>query len=90
MTEGDAATALRDTLMLVVKLGGPPLLAALAVGLIVSVVQAVTSINESTLGFLPKVVAVGGALVLLGPWMSAQLGDFTRTLMDRLIAIGGM
>jgi flagellar biosynthetic protein FliQ len=90
MTEGDAATALRDTLMLVVKLGGPPLLAALAVGLIVSVVQAVTSINESTLAFLPKVVAVGGALVLLGPWMSAQLGDFTRTLMDRLIAIGGM
>jgi flagellar biosynthetic protein FliQ len=90
MTEGDAATALRDTLMLVVKLGGPPLLAALAVGLIVSVVQAVTSINESTLAFLPKVVAVGAALVLLGPWMSAQLGDFTRTLMDRLIAIGGM
>ena len=89
MDDAGVAAALRDTLLVVLKLGGPPLLAMLAVGLLVSLVQAVTQVNEATLVFLPKVLVLGGALALLGPFMVATLTDFTRVLMDRLVAAGG-
>ena len=56
MGEGEVGATLRDTMMVVLKLGGPVLLAALAVGVIMSLVQAVTQINEATLAFVPKVV----------------------------------
>ena len=89
MSEAEAAGALRDMLWLLVRMGGPLLLAALAVGLVVSVVQAVTQINEPTLVFLPKVLTLGGAMILLGPLMLQQLTGFATTLMDRLIVVGG-
>lgn len=89
MSEAEAAGALRDALWLLVKLGGPLLIAALVVGLLVSLLQAVTQINEPTLAFLPKVLVLGGALAILGPFMSDQLGGFTLSLMDRLVSIGG-
>lgn len=89
MDDAGVAAALRDTLLVVLKLGGPPLLAMLVVGLVVSLVQAVTQVNEATLVFLPKVLVLGGALALLGPFMMATLSDFTRTLMDRLVLVGG-
>ena len=73
----------------VLKLGGPPLLAALAVGLVVSLFQAVTQVNEATLVFLPKLLVLGGMLALLGPFMMATLTDFTHILMDRLLTVGG-
>jgi len=89
MDDAGVAAALRDTLLVVMKLGGPPLLAMLAVGLVVSLVQAVTQINESTLVFLPKVLVLGGMLALLGPFMMATMSDFTHVLMDRLVLAGG-
>jgi flagellar biosynthetic protein FliQ len=89
MDDAGVAAALRDTLLVVLKLGGPPLLALLAVGLVVSLIQAVTQVNEATLVFLPKALVLGGALALLGPFMMATLSDFTRTLMDRLVLVGG-
>ena len=89
MSEVEAAGALRDTLWLMVKLGGPLLLAALVIGLLVSLLQAVTQINEPTLVFLPKLLVMGAALVLLGPFMSEQLAGFAHGLMDRLVTIGG-
>ncbi|HEY0206380.1 MAG TPA: flagellar biosynthetic protein FliQ, partial [Acetobacteraceae bacterium] len=64
-------------------------LALLAVGLVVSLVQAVTQINEATLVFLPKVLVLCGMLALLGPFMMATMSDFTRMLMDRLVLAGG-
>jgi flagellar biosynthetic protein FliQ len=89
MDDAGVAAALRETLLIVLKLGGPPLLAMLAVGLIVSLVQAVTQINEATLVFLPKALVLGGMLALLGPFMMATLSDFTRVLMERLVLAGG-
>ncbi len=89
MDDAGVAAALRDTLLVVMKLAGPPLLAMLAVGLVVSLVQAVTQINESTLVFLPKVLVLCGMLALLGPFMMATMADFTHVLMDRLILVGG-
>ena len=89
MDDIEVAASLRETLWIVLKLGGPLLVAALAVGLVVSLIQAVTQINEATLVFLPKLLVLGGALALLGPFMANSLGDYTHVLMDRLIVIGG-
>ncbi len=61
--------------------GGPALAISLVVGLMISIFQAVTQINEATLTFIPKIVAVGAALVLLGPWMLRVLIDFTSGIL---------
>jgi flagellar biosynthesis protein FliQ len=89
MNDADTATLLRDGMLVMLKLGGPPLMVALVVGLVVALLQAVTQINEATLAFVPKVIAIGAALILLGPFMLSTLTDYTHTLLDRLIAIGG-
>ena len=83
------AGALQDTVWVVVKLGGPLLLSALAVGLLVSLLQAVTQINESTLVFVPKLLVLFASLALLGPFMVSTLDAYTHALMDRLVAVGG-
>ena len=89
MAESDVAALMREAVLVMLKLGGPPLLVGLAVGVIMSHVQAITQINESALAFAPKALAVCAALVLLGPFMLAVLSDYTRQLFDQLIAIGG-
>ena len=89
MSAADAAGALREAMWLLVKLGGPLLLAALVVGLLVSLLQAVTQINEPTLVFLPKLLVLGAALAILGPFMTEQLNGFAQSLFDRLVSVGG-
>lgn len=89
MGDTEIAAALRETLWVMLKLGGPLLVAALVVGLVVSLVQAVTQINEATLVFLPKLLVLGGAMTLLGPFMASTLTEYTRILMDRLVVVGG-
>ena len=89
MNDADIAMLLRDGMLVMLKLGGPPLLATLVVGLLVALVQAITQINEATLAFVPKVLALGAALVLLGPFMVATLTSYTHLLLDRLVAVGG-
>lgn len=76
----------RGALEMALVLGGPVLLVALVTGLLVSVFQAVTQVNELTLAFLPKLAASTLALLLLGPWMLARLVDYTRTLLQSLPA----
>ena len=90
MTEFDAASAMRDAMWLTLKLGGPLLLATLVVGLVISLLQAVTQINEPTLVFLPKVAVTGATLVVFGPFMTGQLTEFAHRLMDRLVSVGGL
>lgn len=89
MDAAQVAGALREALIVSLKLGGPPLLVSLAVGLTVSLVQAATQISEATLTFLPKLILVAGALALLGPFMAASLTDYSRALMDQVVAVGG-
>lgn len=88
MTETDLATVLRDGMLVMLKLGGPLLAVALAVGLLVSLLQAITQINEATLVFVPKLLALTIALLLLGPFMYGALSDYTRLLFDRMVAAG--
>jgi flagellar biosynthetic protein FliQ len=74
----------QETLKTTAMLAGPMLLAALVVGLLVSVFQAVTQINEATLTFIPKMIVVGLVLVLAAPWMMDVMNQFTIQLFDNL------
>jgi flagellar biosynthetic protein FliQ len=73
MTEQFAIDVARNAFMTALEIGGPLLMGSLVVGMLVSVFQAVTQINESTLSFVPKILVVAGGLALLGPWMATTL-----------------
>lgn len=89
MTEADIAAVLRETMMVLLRLAAPPLLAALAVGLVVSIFQTLTQVNEATLAYVPKLLALVGVLMISGSFMLATLEGFTRMLFDRMVVIGG-
>ena len=74
----------RQAVMTVFYVSAPPLLMGLVVGLIVSVFQTVTSIQEPTLAFVPKIVAVLLSLILFGDFMLSKLADFITLLMESL------
>jgi flagellar biosynthetic protein FliQ len=88
MNELDVIQVVRDGVWVAVKVGGPMLAAALAVGLVVALFQALTQINEATLTFVPKVLAVAAVAVLTAPFMVATLDGFARALFDRMVAAG--
>jgi flagellar biosynthetic protein FliQ len=71
------------------KVAMPLLLAGLVVGLIVSVFQAVTQIQEQTLAFIPKIVAIAAVLVILGPWMLGQILTYTADLYNGIPGLVG-
>ena len=89
MTESDIVELMRLTGMVTLTLAGPLLAVALVVGLVVAVLQAVTQINEATLVFIPKLLGIGATLLFLGVSMFGSLADFTRLLIDRMVASGG-
>ena len=71
------------------KVAMPLLLAGLVVGLIVSVFQAVTQIQEQTLAFIPKIVAIAAVLVIGGPWMLGQVLSYTNDLYNSIPGLVG-
>jgi len=75
----------RRTFEVTLLLAAPLLIFSLVVGLIVSIFQAVTSINESTLSFVPKIVAVMVAIIIFFPWMMTYMCDFTREIFDLMV-----
>jgi flagellar biosynthetic protein FliQ len=87
--ENQSVLAVREALWMALQLAGPPLLAMLAVGLAVSIFQALTQVQESTLAFLPKLVVLGLVLLLLGPAMAGAMRGYAASLFDRMIAVGG-
>ena len=84
MTPDTALALARDASWLVLVLAGPLLGAGLAVGLVVSVVQAVTQVQEASLSFIPKLAAVLAVIAVLGHWMLGQMLGFTATLLTSL------
>ena len=80
MTVGEVTQITSQALYLVIKVSAPILLISLAVGLIVSIFQTVTSIQEQTLTFVPKIVAVFIGLMVCGSWILNQLSEFVTTL----------
>ena len=75
-------TTAREGLYLLVLLVGPPVGAALAAGLAVSILQTATQIQEQTIGFAVRALAVVAALAAAGPWIGAQLAAFTRAVFE--------
>jgi len=71
-------------IMTILLVAGPILLLALAVGLFVSIFQATTQIQEQTLAFIPKIIAVLVGVVFFGPWMLEKIVEFTMTLYQNL------
>ena len=78
-----------QSIFTIILISTPMLLIALAVGLLVSVFQAMTQIQEQTLSFIPKILAVFISLVVFGPWMLTLLLDYTRDLFQQLPRIIG-
>jgi flagellar biosynthetic protein FliQ len=86
MTPNDAIDIGRDAIVVSLKLGGPIMLLALVVGVVISLFQALTHIQESTLTFVPKIVAILLAMLLLMPFMLTTLTTFTERLFDRVVS----
>ena len=84
MTVGEAVYIMRGGIFEILILSAPVLLVAMAVGLIISIFQATTSIQEQTLTFVPKIVAIMLILALLGSWMFGSLGQYTRDLFGMI------
>jgi len=78
-----------QAMTLALKLGGPMLLVGLVVGLVVSIFQAVTSIQEQTLTFIPKIVGIALIIVVLGPWMLQQILSYTADLFNSIPTMVG-
>ena len=70
-------------------MAGPLLMVTLIVGLVISIFQAATQINEMTLSFIPKLLAVGLTLVLAGPWLISVMVDYIRHLIQSLPTLAG-
>lgn len=85
----DIGAILEQTFLVTLKLSAPALLTALIVGLVISLFQAVTQINETTLSFVPKILAIGAVMVLAGSFMTGTLITFTHRMFDQLILVGG-
>jgi len=84
MTPETVVTVGRHALEMTLMLAAPLLLTALAVGLIVGIFQAATQINEMTLSFIPKLLAMAAVLALTGPWMLRTLVEYTRGLIESI------
>jgi flagellar biosynthetic protein FliQ len=76
----------QQALYVAMLVGAPLLLTALAVGLLIGMIQAATQINEMTLSFIPKLIAMSLVMVITGPWMLRTLVQFTRQLIENLPA----
>jgi flagellar biosynthetic protein FliQ len=79
----------REALELTLIISAPLLLTALCAGLIISVFQAATQINEMTLSFIPKLISVFAAIVVAGPWMLQLLIDYTQRLLTGIPGMVG-
>ncbi len=88
MSDPAIGMILHQALYITARLAAPPLLASLATGLVISVLQSVTQINEPSLVFLPKIVAIGGTLLILGGYSVTILTEFSHNIFTAMIHAG--
>lgn len=77
----------RETFFVIMKAGGPIMAAGLVVGLIIAVFQTLTSIQEMTLTFVPKIIIIFGAVIVFMPFMMTSVIEFAQSLYDRIVAL---
>jgi len=89
MDDSDIGLILRASVIVIVKLAGPPLLAGLVVGVVISLLQTIMQVNEATVTFVPKVLAVGAVLMLMSPYIVMTLTGYGEQIFDQMVAAGG-
>jgi flagellar biosynthesis protein FliQ len=89
MTPESVMTLGQKAMEVTLMVSAPLLLVALATGLLVSIFQAATQINEMTLSFIPKLVALFATLVVAGPWMLSVMVDYMRQILEEIPAMVG-
>lgn len=80
MNQDTVVTLATQAMTLAIEVAGPMMLVGLVIGLVVSVFQAVTSIQEQSLSFIPKIIGLAALIVILGPWMLDQLVNYAENL----------
>lgn len=88
MNEAEVMDVIREGMIVLIKVSAPPLLAGMVIGLIISIFQTLTQIQEMTLTFVPKVLVVFISLLVFMPFMLHQVIDFTHMIMDRVVGTG--
>ncbi len=88
MTDLVVIKILRDALLITLIVSAPMLLIGMVVGLIVSIFQTTTSIQEQTLTFVPKIVAIFASIIIFGPWMIRMLVNYTTNVFLLIEKIG--
>ena len=88
MNQADVLEISRLTFLVILKAGGPIMAAGLVIGLIIAIFQTLTSIQEMTLTFVPKIIIIFGAVIIFMPFMMTSVIEFTNTLYDKIIALG--
>jgi flagellar biosynthesis protein FliQ len=78
-----------QAMSLALKVAGPLLIAALVIGIVVSIFQAITQIQEQSLSLIPKIAGIAVVIVLLGPWMLSQLTAYTTSLFNSIPTLVG-
>ncbi len=89
MNANDFIEVSRDAIWVMLKIGAIPMLAGLAVGIIISLIQALTQIQEMTLAFVPKIITLFVVIVLALPFMIDTMNTFTIEVMSRIARGGG-
>lgn len=89
MTPESVMTIGRQAMEVTLMVAAPLLLVALVIGLIVSIFQAATQINEATLSFIPKLIGIFAALVIAGPWMLTIMVDYMRQVFTGIPGMVG-
>ncbi len=87
MTNGEVADLMYKVFIMALQLGGPVLVVSMAVGIIISILQAATQIHEQTLTFVPKLLVIAIILVFTGSYMLQSLQDFTKEVFALITAI---
>jgi len=78
----------RESMWVVLKIAGPIMMMGLLIGLIIALFQALTTIQEMTLTFVPKIIVIFGAVIVFLPFMMTTIIEFTQRLFDRMTALG--
>lgn len=86
MNTGIVMDIFTDAFLTALKLAAPVLIVSVVVGLVIAILQAATQVHEQTLTFVPKLIAIGVVLILLGSWMIGQMNDFTVRLFETIAA----
>ena len=88
MNQSDVIEISRLTFFVILKAGGPIMAAGLVIGLIIAVFQTLTSIQEMTLTFVPKIIIIFAAVIVFIPYMMTSVLEFSNTLFDMIVGLG--